>query len=165
MSQQCELAARKANCVLGRIKKVVASRVRVVIVPPCSALVRPHLEYCVQAWGPQHKEDLELLEGVQRRATKMIRGWSTSPMEKGRGNRACLAQLFHITMTDRCSGRQIPCAFVLCHARNGMLHLRPTTKRLHYVEHCPKLLRKRKHPRPQARGMNMQRKPGQSECG
>ncbi|KAK4815409.1 hypothetical protein QYF61_001397 [Mycteria americana] len=113
-SQRCALAAKRANGVLGRIEHGTASRSREVTVPLCTALVRPHLEYCVPFWAPQCKKDIRLFECVQRRQP---RWWKASSLEKRRlrgaltavctflgGQRRGGADLLSLVTSDRTRG-------------------------------------------------------------
>ena len=73
-SQQCSAAAGRANGVLGQISRAVKYRDRKTFIQLYKVYVRPHLEYCIQAWSPYLKADKEKLEKVQRRAVNMVAG-------------------------------------------------------------------------------------------
>lgn len=74
MSQKYAVVAKRAKCIRGSIKHGIGNWSKEVIVPLCSALVWPHLEHSVQFLALKYKKDLKILECVQRRTTKMVKG-------------------------------------------------------------------------------------------
>ena len=72
VSKQCGIAAAKGDQILGLIRRNIVYNEKELIIPLYKTIVRPHLEYCIQAWRPYRKKDIDILERVQRRATKMI---------------------------------------------------------------------------------------------
>ena len=73
VSKQCIKAARKGNQILGLINRTITCKKKEIILRLYKSLVRPHLEYCIQAWRPHLVKDIEILEKVQKRATRMIK--------------------------------------------------------------------------------------------
>ena len=72
VSEQCGIAASKGNQILGLIRKNITYKNKRLIIPLYKAIVIPHLEYCIQAWRPYRKNDIDTLERMHRRASKII---------------------------------------------------------------------------------------------
>ena len=72
VSEQCGIAAIKGNTILWLIKRNITYKDKTIIIPLYKAIVRPHLEYCIQTWRPYRKKDIDTLKRIQRRTIKMI---------------------------------------------------------------------------------------------
>ena len=72
VSQHSRIAASKGNQIVWLIGKTITYKEKQLIVPLYNAIVRPHLEYCIQAWRPYRKKDIDKLERIKRRTTKLI---------------------------------------------------------------------------------------------
>ena len=81
-SKQCTSAANKANRMLGFINRSLTYKNEQNVIKLYKSIVRPHLEYSVQAWSPYLKKDIIKLERIQRRATKMIPNLRHIPYEE-----------------------------------------------------------------------------------
>jgi len=77
--EHCSIVANKANRMLGLIWRNIAFKDKSTICKLYKSLVRPHLDYCIQAWKPYLKKDINTIEKVQHRATKMIWGMQNIP--------------------------------------------------------------------------------------
>jgi hypothetical protein len=73
-SQQCSKAVKKANSILGQMRRTVHYRDRIVWIGLYKTFVRHHLEFSVQAWSPWFLQDIQNLERVQERAVNMVSG-------------------------------------------------------------------------------------------
>lgn len=92
MIQQCTFTAQKANLILSCIKSSMVSRLREETLPSYySALVRHHLEHCIQHWGPQHEKDEGLCERLEEIAgSKHFRSVCACLCEEKEQVRPCL---------------------------------------------------------------------------
>ena len=74
VARQCAGAAKKAMSVLGLIRRHFGQLDPGSFKILYNSYVRAHLEYCIQSWSPYLRKDIDCLERVQKRATKLVEG-------------------------------------------------------------------------------------------
>ena len=119
---QVEKAASSANHMLSRLRKAFRSRSLILWRTLYLSYVRPHLEFAVQSWSPYQKGDINLLEQVQRRATKIIATLKHQPYEHR------LQQLGITTLQDRRSRGDLIEQFKIAHNIDDVSFSVPQTR-------------------------------------
>ena len=82
VSEQCRIAASGGNQILGLIRRNITYTKKGLILPLYKAIVIPHLEYCIQAWRPYRRKDIDMLKKIRSRATKLNTGLTELSYEK-----------------------------------------------------------------------------------
>ena len=113
-SDQCRAAARTAQAVLGQLTRAFHYRDRHVFMRLYKQYVRPHLEFCTQAWAPWYEEDKNCLEKVQQRAIAMVSGL------RGRGYEERLAELGLTTLEERRHQADMAMVHRIVHGQSGL---------------------------------------------
>ena len=108
-SKQCTEVEKKAQRLLGYIKRQFQFRNKEIVLTLYNSLIRPHLEYAVQFWSPTLRKDIERLERVQARATKLI------PSIRHRGYERRLQELGLFSLETRRLRGQLIEVFKLLH--------------------------------------------------
>ena len=93
-NRQCAKAVLSANKIMGIINRTECCKSKDNILNLCKSLVRPHLEYCCQAWRPYLQKDVDSIENVQRLMTRMIPELSQLNYEE----RLCRTNLLSLEM-------------------------------------------------------------------
>ena len=75
VSEQCRIAASKGNHVLGMIRRNITYKEKSLIVPLYRAIVRPHLEYCIRAWTPYLRKDIDIFEKYRGEQLNSFQDW------------------------------------------------------------------------------------------
>ena len=81
VSEQCRIAASKGNQILGMIRRNITYKEKSLIVPLYKAIVRPHLEYCIQAWNPHLRKDIDMLEKYRGGQLHSFQDWEILDMK------------------------------------------------------------------------------------
>ena len=72
VSEQCGIAVSKGNQILGLIRRNITYKDKKLIIPQCKAIVRLHLEYCIQSWRPYRKKDIDTLNAYRGEQLKLF---------------------------------------------------------------------------------------------